>query len=81
MIEDNPEIFSSRPLAVLLVEDNPADAELAMAELKRAGFQVQADIVQTVHEFCARLAARNRRIHEAGALFLALGVQFTCNDG
>ena len=62
MTEDNTEIISRRPLGVLLVEDNPADAEQVVAELKRAGFQVQADIVQTTHEFCARLAARSYQI-------------------
>jgi PAS domain S-box-containing protein len=47
-----------QPLDVLLVEDNPADAELCVAELRRAGWDARADVVQTAHEFCARLAGK-----------------------
>src|SRR2546425_1120225 len=47
-----------RSLDFLLVEDNPVDAELALLTLKKAGFEVRADTVQTAHEFCAQLAAK-----------------------
>ena len=47
---------SPQPLKVLLVEDNPADAELCIRELKKAGFDPRADVVQTAPEFAARLA-------------------------
>ncbi len=62
MSEENTEIFSNRPLHVLMVEDKPADAEQVLAELKSAGFNVQADLVQTTHEFCARLAAKTYQV-------------------
>ena len=42
-------------LNILLVEDNPADAELCIRELKKAGFDPRADVVQTAQEFAARL--------------------------
>jgi signal transduction histidine kinase/DNA-binding response OmpR family regulator len=45
-----------QPLRVLMVEDNPADAELCLRELKKAGFDARADAVQTAQEFAARLA-------------------------
>jgi signal transduction histidine kinase/DNA-binding response OmpR family regulator len=45
-----------QPLKVLLIEDNPADAELCLRELKKAGFDPRADVVQTAQEFSARLA-------------------------
>ena len=47
---------SPQPLKVLLVEDNPADAELCIRELKKAGFDPSVDVVQTAPEFSARLA-------------------------
>ncbi|MBN2506286.1 MAG: response regulator [Verrucomicrobia bacterium] len=62
MTEANTELYSRQPLNVLLVEDEPADAERALAELRGAGFQVHADTVQTAHEFCARLAARSYQV-------------------
>jgi hypothetical protein len=34
-------------LRVLLIEDSPADAEIEIAELRRAGFDVAADVVDT----------------------------------
>ena len=45
-----------QPLRVLMVEDNPADAELCIRELKKAGFDARVDVVQTAQEFSARLA-------------------------
>ena len=51
-----PTASSLQPLKVLLVEDNPADAELCIRELKKAGFDPHADVVRTAPEFAARLA-------------------------
>ena len=39
------------PLRVLLVEDNPDDAELVLQELRRGGFDVTSDLVQTLEGF------------------------------
>ncbi len=39
------------PLRVLLVEDNTADSELVLHELKRAGFDVTSKLVQAAEEF------------------------------
>ena len=35
------------PLRVLILEDNPRDVELCIQELKKAGFELQADAVDT----------------------------------
>jgi signal transduction histidine kinase/DNA-binding response OmpR family regulator len=56
MSKPAPNHSSPQPLQVLLVEDNPADAELCLRELKKAGFDPRADVVQTAAEFAARLA-------------------------
>jgi signal transduction histidine kinase/DNA-binding response OmpR family regulator len=56
MSKPAPNASSLQPLDVLLVEDNPADAELCVRELKKAGFDPRADVVQTAPEFAARLA-------------------------
>lgn len=44
------------PLRVLLLEDNPDDAELALLELKQAGFEPQAVRVETEQDFLDSLA-------------------------
>lgn len=44
-------------LRLLLVEDNPSDADLAVSELRRQGFAVIADVVQSAEEFAQRLHA------------------------
>jgi PAS domain S-box-containing protein len=44
-----------RPLRLLLVEDNPADAELLLRELRRAGFQPEAKCVDTEAGYLANL--------------------------
>ncbi len=44
-----------KPLRVLLVEDSRSDADLYLRELKRAGFEVRADLVQTPEEYDQRL--------------------------
>ena len=48
---------SSDPVRLLYVEDNQTDAELSLRILKKAGFEIRADIVDTREEFTARLAA------------------------
>jgi signal transduction histidine kinase len=45
-------------LKVLMVEDNPSDAELALRELRRGGFTVEAERTETADEFRSRLRAR-----------------------
>ncbi|MCI0353442.1 MAG: PAS domain S-box protein [Acidobacteria bacterium] len=46
---------SAGPLRVLILDDRPADAELTLLELQRAGYQVSADVVQNLEDFTARL--------------------------
>ncbi len=45
----------SRPLRVLNVEDDPADTELLLLELRRAGFDPSCQRVQTESDFLAHL--------------------------
>ncbi len=45
----------AEPLHLLLVEDNPADAELVLRELRRAGFEPTWLRVQTKEDYCAKL--------------------------
>jgi len=47
--------FQPRELRLLLVEDSLADAELAIAELRRGGFDVCSDVVQNKEELEAHL--------------------------
>ena len=44
-------------LRLLFVEDNPVDAELALMQLQKGGFEVTADIVQTADDFRSKLAS------------------------
>jgi PAS domain S-box-containing protein len=44
-----------RPLKVLIVEDNPADAELALRQLRRDGFEPEWERVDTEDAYLARL--------------------------
>jgi signal transduction histidine kinase len=46
---------ASTRLRVLLVEDNPADVELVLLALRKDGFDVSSDVVQTVEEFTLRI--------------------------
>ena len=46
---------ASIKLRVLLVEDDPADIELVLLALRKAGFDVSNDVVQTVEEFRSRI--------------------------
>jgi len=45
-----------KPLQVLIAEDNPDDAEIVVAELRRAGFDPQWERVQTEEDFLEKLA-------------------------
>jgi hypothetical protein len=47
--------MSEMKLDVLLVEDNSADAELVLRELRRGSFDVTSYLVQTAEEFRRRL--------------------------
>jgi PAS domain S-box-containing protein len=42
-------------LRILYVEDNPQDARLCLRELKQAGFEPVADVVDTLEEFTEKL--------------------------
>jgi CheY-like chemotaxis protein len=42
-----PQPNQPTPLRVLVVEDVPADAQMEIAELRRSGYDVSADIVDT----------------------------------
>ena len=57
MSEDRPKAkgVCKRPVRVLFVEDNPADLELSLRELKKADLEVCADLVQSPDEFEERL--------------------------
>ncbi len=46
---------SQNRLRVLLIEDAPADAEIEIAELRRSGFDVAADVVDTREQVRERL--------------------------
>ena len=46
----------SQPLQLLLVEDNPDDAEMLLRELRRAGFDPIWERVETEADFVKRLA-------------------------
>ena len=49
----------SRPLRVLIVEDNSADAELIVLQLRRAGFAPEWSRVDTELEYLARCPDRD----------------------
>jgi two-component system cell cycle sensor histidine kinase/response regulator CckA len=44
-----------KPLRILYIEDDPADAELCLAALRRAGLEVQIELVATPEELARRL--------------------------
>jgi PAS domain S-box-containing protein len=46
------------PLNILYVEDSPADAELCLHDLKKAGFEPHADVVSTRDEFKEKLRSK-----------------------
>src|SRR5207247_836700 len=45
-IPDRPKLPAG-PLHLLIVEDEPADAELYLVELRKAGLEVHGDVVST----------------------------------
>ena len=47
------------PLSVLLVEDNPADAELCLEFLSKAQFDIQFDLVTTAEQVIAQIRTTN----------------------
>jgi PAS domain S-box-containing protein len=49
------ELIPPRSLRLLVVEDNPADAELAVAMLERAGYQLSFDVVHSPIHFQQQL--------------------------
>jgi PAS domain S-box-containing protein len=46
----------SRRLRVLMIEDDAVDVDLALRELRKAGFEVQAEVIQTPDEFDRAMA-------------------------
>jgi signal transduction histidine kinase/DNA-binding response OmpR family regulator len=63
MSDFNPAKFQlPQPLHVLMVEDNPADAELCIRELKKAGCDARVEVVQTAQEFTDRLRSGHYHI-------------------
>src|SRR6266700_4087756 len=51
------EVVRRPPVRVLFVEDLPTDVKLCLRELKKAGFEVTEDIVQTCEAFLERIRA------------------------
>src|SRR5438874_11639605 len=49
-------------LRVLLVEDNSADIELVSRELRRGGFDLTIDVVETEEEFTARVRSNSYQV-------------------
>jgi len=50
-----PKAVRKRPVRILFLEDNPADADLCLREIKKAHLDVLIDVVQTPEEFTERL--------------------------
>jgi two-component system cell cycle sensor histidine kinase/response regulator CckA len=62
------------PLRILIIEANPRDVELSIQQLTVAGFQCQADIVDTEEAFTARLQS-----HAYDLILSDLGIpQLSC---
>jgi signal transduction histidine kinase len=63
-IGPDPGDFRSDPetLRVLLVEDNPLDAELTLSELRREGFEVSGDIVETIEDFTRHVRTHSYQV-------------------
>jgi DNA-binding NtrC family response regulator len=51
--------FVGKSLHVLVVEDNPIDAELGVQALRTVGYNVEADVVATPEEFTCQLAQKS----------------------
>jgi signal transduction histidine kinase len=54
-VSTNESAKTRTKLRVLLVENNPADVELELLTLRKDGFEVSADVVQTSEEFTERM--------------------------
>ncbi len=50
---------ANRKLSILLIEDSRANAESALTELSSAGFEVSADLVDTLEDVTSHLAAKS----------------------
>lgn len=49
-------LIPNRPAQILLIENDPVDAELCLHTLKKAGMDIRAEIAQTQEEFKSKLA-------------------------
>jgi PAS domain S-box-containing protein len=56
--DDKKSAADPKPLKILYVEDTPADAELCLHDLKKAGFEPHADVVSTPAEFKEKLRSK-----------------------
>jgi signal transduction histidine kinase len=56
LVSDTSRQCSTR-LRALLVEDDPADVELVLLALRKHGFEVTSDLVQSLEEFTLRIRA------------------------
>src|SRR6266536_2111600 len=54
---ESPGAFMGEPIRVLIVEDNPADAELMVRALRQAGFAPEWERVETEADYLAGLDA------------------------
>ncbi|MCU1286280.1 MAG: hybrid sensor histidine kinase/response regulator [Acidobacteriales bacterium] len=54
--------ISRRPLRALVLEDNPADSELLIYELRKVGYVLTADVLSTRAEYEARLLEKDYEI-------------------
>src|SRR5437870_934501 len=59
---DIPPLAGHGKLRVLLVEDNPSDIELVSRELRRGGFDLTMDVVETEEEFTARVRSNSYQV-------------------
>jgi signal transduction histidine kinase len=55
--DTSPQANANAKLRLLLVEDNPADVELVLLALRKDGFAISSDVVQTAEEFTLRIQA------------------------
>ena len=56
--KDSHSLAPKFPLVLLLVEDNPADAELCLEILRRSNFELEFDVVETPNAFVNRLRSK-----------------------
>jgi PAS domain S-box-containing protein len=54
-MSENNSVEMTRPLRVLILEDHPSDAELAVRELRRAGYLPEWERVETAEAFLEKL--------------------------